>query len=98
MKVITICGSMKYQKEMMKIAEEYTKKGNCVLTPIYPTENISEYSQDDIKIMKNMHLERIRMSDAILVLNVDRYIGDSTKNEIEFAKSLKKDIIYAYKK
>lgn len=94
MKIITICGSMKYQKEMMKIAEEYTKKGNCILTPIYPTKNISEYSKDDIKTMKVMHLERIKLSDAILVLNMDGYIGDSTKKEIEFAKSLKKEIIY----
>ena len=79
MKIITICGSMKYKKEMMRIAEEYTKKGNCVLTPIYPTGNINEYSKDDVKIMKNMHLERIRLSDAILVLNIDGYIGNSTK-------------------
>ena len=29
-----------------------------------------------------------------MVVNVNNYIGSSTKNEIEFAKSLNKEIIY----
>ena len=41
-----------------------------------------------------MHIEKIKMSDAILVVDVNGYIGSSTKNEIEFAKSLGKEIIY----
>mgnify|MGYP006990319594 CR=1 FL=1 len=31
MKIITICGSLKFKDEMMKIAEEMELKGNCVL-------------------------------------------------------------------
>ena len=58
MKVITVCGSLKFYKEMMEITE------------------------------------KIKISDAILVVNVNGYIGDSTKSEIEFAKSLNKEIIY----
>lgn len=58
MKIITICGSLRFKDEMMKISE------------------------------------KIKLSDAILVVNVDNYIGSSTKSEIEFAKSLKKEIIY----
>lgn len=45
-------------------------------------------------MLGKMHKERIKLSDAILVVNVDNYIGSSTKNEIEFAKSLNKEIIY----
>ena len=41
MKVITICGSMRYKKEMMKVTEELTLKGYCILTPMYQvTANI----------------------------------------------------------
>ena len=40
MKVITICGSLKFQKEMMIVAE-LALEGNCVLTPVYPiSENL----------------------------------------------------------
>ena len=41
-----------------------------------------------------MQKERIKISDAIFVVNIDNYIGNSTKNDIEFAKSLNKEIIY----
>ena len=34
------------------------------------------------------------MSDAILALNIDNYIGESTKLEIDYAKKLNKEIIY----
>lgn len=34
------------------------------------------------------------MSDAILVVDVNGYIGSTTKDEIEFARSLNKEIIY----
>ena len=36
MKIITICGSLKFQKEMMEMAEKMALDGNCVLTPTYP--------------------------------------------------------------
>ena len=36
MKIITLCGSLKFKKEMMEIAEKMTLEGNCVLTPVYP--------------------------------------------------------------
>ena len=37
MKIITLCGSLKFQKEMMMVAEVMALKGNCILTPVYST-------------------------------------------------------------
>ena len=45
-------------------------------------------------MIDKMHKEKIKLSDAIVVVNVDGYIGSSTKNEIEYDKSLNKEIIY----
>ena len=45
-------------------------------------------------MLGKMHKEKIRISDAILVVNVDNYIGESTRSEIDFANSLNKEIIY----
>lgn len=53
-----------------------------------------DYSKEEALIIDKMHKEKIKLSDAILVVNVDGYIGNSTKSEIEYAKSLNKDIIY----
>ena len=93
MKVITVCGSFKYIDEMIKVSEKLCLEGNCVLSPMYPI-NGKKYSDEDKKILGQMHLERIKLSDSIFVINVDNYIGESTKKEIEFAKSLGKEIVY----
>lgn len=95
MKIITVCGSLRFIKEMMEITEKMELQGNCMLTPIYPTKPDKDaYTEDEVVILDKMHKEKIKLSDAILVVNVDNYIGSSTKSEIEFAKSLNKELIY----
>lgn len=94
MKVITLCGSLKFQKEMMIIAEKKALKGDCILTPVYPIiENIGR-TEDQLIKLKDAHFKKIELSDAILVVNVNNYIGTSTNLEIEYAKKLGKEIIY----
>lgn len=95
MKIITICGSLKFQKEMMQISEELELQGNCVLSPIYPTRpDKAAYTEEELLLFDKMHKEKIKLSDAIFVVNVDGYIGSSTKNEIEYAKAHGKEILY----
>lgn len=94
MKVITLCGSLKFQKEMMKVAEKIALDGYCVLTPVYPVlENIERTKEQLIKL-KEAHFKRIELSDAIYIINKDNYIGKSTQLEIEYAQKLGKEIIY----
>ena len=38
MKVITVCGSLKYKDQIMKITEEYALRGHCMLSIVYPTK------------------------------------------------------------
>ena len=96
MKIITICGSMKFVREMMEISERVELQGNVELMPIYnPSRpNKESFTSEEVLILDKMHRERIKLSDAILVVNVNGYIGSSTKNEIEYAKSLNKEVIY----
>ncbi len=95
MKVITICGSFKFRREMIEVAEQMTLKGNCILMPNdLSRPNKESYTEEEAIIIDQMHKEKIKLSDSILVLNKDNYIGNSTKSEIEYAKSLNKEIIY----
>lgn len=95
MKVITLCGSYKFKNEMAKVAEELTLQGNCVLTPIDLTRSGKDaYTAEEFSTLKAMHKEKIRLSDAIFVVDVDGYIGDSTKSEIEYARTLGKDVLF----
>ncbi len=94
MKIITVCGSLKYQEQIMKITEEYALRGHCMLSIVYPTKQIEKYTKEEIELLGNLHKERIKISDAILVANIDNYVGKKTQEEIEYAKSLNKEIIY----
>jgi len=94
MRVITICGSLKVQNEIMKVAEKMALDGNCILTPTYPVLENIQTTEEQLKKLKEEHFKRIELSDAILVVNINNYIGDSTNKEIEYAKKLKKEIIY----
>lgn len=95
MKIITVCGSYKFKKEITEITEKMALKGNCMITPIDLTrQDKNAYTEEEILMLGKMHKEKIKLSDAILVVNVDGYIGNSTNNEIEYAKSLKKEILY----
>ena len=94
MKIITLCVSLKFQKEMMIIAEKMALNGNCILTPVYPILENNEKTDEQINMLKEAHFKRIELSDAILVVNVNNYIGESTSLEIEYAKKLGKEIMY----
>lgn len=94
MKVITLCGSLKFKKEMMSVAEKMSLTGNCILTPVYPILENIERTEEQVLKLKEAHFKRIELSDAILVVNVNNYIGKSTTLEIEYAKKLGKRIIY----
>lgn len=94
-KIITVCGSCRFKKEMAVITEKMALKGNCMLTPIELAKpNKEAYTEDDALMLDKIHKEKIKLSDAILVVNVDGYIGNSANGEIEYAKSLNKEILY----
>lgn len=46
------------------------------------------------KMLDELHLRKIDLADEILVLNVDGYIGESTKREIQYASNHNKVIRY----
>mgnify|MGYP003419249008 CR=1 FL=1 len=93
-KVVTICGSMKFAEEMQQIATDLEiKNGWCVIQCVYGVDALNPI-QLEIDNIVNAHWKKIDISDAIYVVNIGGYIGSSTKNEIEYAKKLGKEIIY----
>lgn len=94
MKVVTVCGSMKFAKEMQKVARNLALfNGYCVLQCVYDID-ASNLSSKDVELLKKEHLKRIELSDAIYVVNIGGYLGNSTKLEIDYANKLGKEIIY----
>lgn len=93
-KVVTICGSMKFAKEMIKIASDLEKEnGWCVIQCVYDI-NPDTTTKEEMDNVVNVHWKKIDISDAIYVVNIGGYIGNSTTNEINYALSKGKEVIY----
>jgi hypothetical protein len=102
-KVVTLCGSTKFKDEFMKAQKELTLKGYIVISVgLYGHsgdsevwENMDEGTLTKTKeMLDDMHKRKIDMADEIFVINVGGYIGDSTKSEIEYAKTHGKVVNY----
>lgn len=100
---ITICGSVSFAKEMLEIKEKLETRGDIIVVPA----NIENYASGTMDIenkWEKMELdvirayyEKIKNSDAILVLNYDKnnisnYVGGNSLIEIAFAHVLNKKI------
>ena len=88
-KVITLCGSTRFKEQFIEMQKKLTLEGNIVISEgAYGHSGDNEVWTDGKKAMLDrMHLAKIDLADEIFVINVDNYIGDSTRNEIEYAKS-----------
>lgn len=93
--IITLCGSIKFKDEFLKLQEKLTLDGNIVLTPnFFNNVKKEEINLETKKMLDEMHKQKIDMSDEIYVINFGGYIGESTKSEIEYAKTKDKKISY----
>lgn len=102
-KVITLCGSTRFKDEFLKVQKDLTLKGNIVISvglfghsgDDEVWENMDEGTLTKTKeMLDDMHKRKIDMADEIFVINVNGYIGESTKSEIEYASKLRKKINY----
>lgn len=94
--IVTLCGSTKFKDEFLKTQKELTLKGYIVISVgLFGHSGDNEVFSDGVKeMLDDMHKAKIDLADAIFVINVDGYIGESTKNEIEYAKKHNKEIFY----
>lgn len=104
-KIICICGSTRFA-DLHAIAKwEYEKKGNIALTiSIIPQWYAEEqgltghdhFAEQSFKkeILDELHLRKIDLSDEVFVINYEGYIGESTRNEINYALKQGKPVKY----
>ena len=93
--VITICGSTKFKDEILDSAKKLTLDDHIVLMPtIFEHADNEELTTEQKIRLDNLHKMKINMSDAIFVVNVDGYIGESTFGEIDWAVRNKKELYF----
>ncbi len=94
--VITLCGSTRFKEQYLEAQKRLTLEGNIIISVgLFGHSGDDETWEPGIKeMLDNMHKRKIDMADAIYVINVDGYIGDSTRSEIEYAKAHGKQVMY----
>lgn len=94
-KVITLCGSTKFQKEFEDANERLTMAGNVVISVgVFGHSKGIDLTNEEKNELDLIHLKKIDLADEIFVINVGGYIGSSTAREIEYAKLKGKNINY----
>ena len=93
-KVITLCGSTRFKEQFLEVQKRLTLEGNIVISVgLFGHSGDNEVWNEGTKVMLDrMHLAKIDLADEIFVINVGNYIGDSTRNEIAYAKSKGKSV------
>ncbi|WP_243414668.1 hypothetical protein [Sporosalibacterium faouarense] len=95
MKVITLCGSTKFKKQFNQTNAFLTLQGNIVISVAFFEQSEGlEITKEQADILGEVHFRKIDISDEIFVIDVNGYIGDSTKKEIEYAEKKGKVIRY----
>ena len=94
MKPLTLCASMRFTQEMQALALTLEiNHGFNVLQCTYNPKEIA-ISETEKQAIVDAHIKKIDLSDAIYVVDIDGYIGQSVKEEIDYAKSQGKEIIF----
>ena len=95
-KVITLCGSTRFKDQFLEAQKRLTLAGNIVISVgLFGHSGDDEvWTKGTKEMLDDMHKRKIDMADGIYVINVGGYIGESTRSEIEYARSRGKTIEY----
>lgn len=98
-KVVCFCGSTRFAEWFMIKRWELEKQGIITLgINILPNNYFAEgdshgAEQEGVKeILDELHKRKIDLADEVFILNVDGYIGESTRNELEYALQIGKPV------
>ncbi|MFC8968585.1 hypothetical protein [Streptomyces sp. NPDC057094] len=98
--VVVICGSIRFTAEMTEVDLRETKAGRIVVKPAWDTKSPHELCSDPVEaetlkvLLGDLHRAKIRLADEVLV--VGDYVGDSTRAEIAYARSLGKPVRFTH--
>lgn len=101
--VITLCGSTRFKDQFLETQKRLTLEGNIVISvglfghsgDQEVWDGMDEGTRSKTKeMLDDMHKRKIDMADGIYVINVNGYIGDSTRSEIDYAKAHGKRVDY----
>ncbi len=93
--IITLCGSTRFKERYLEVQKILTLEEKIIISCGLFTHADDEPTTEEQKNrLDELHLRKIDLSDAIYVVDVGGYIGESTSREIEYAKKHNKKVYY----
>jgi len=93
--IVTLCGSTKFKDTFMEVAQKLTLEEYIILMPnVFHHKDMPNLTEEQKEKLDILHKQKIDMSNAIVVIDNDDYIGKSTRSEIEYAARQQKPIFY----
>ncbi len=83
---ICLCGSTKFRNEYEAANKQLTLEGHVVLSVAGFGHAGDTFTEGEKELLDLIHLQKILFCDAIYVIDVGGYIGDSTRREIKWAE------------
>ncbi|WP_030803848.1 hypothetical protein [Streptomyces sp. NRRL F-2799] len=99
-RIVVICGSTRFMTEMAEADLRETKAGKIVVKPGCDMKSPHAFWSDPVEAealkvrLDDLHRAKIRLADEVLV--VGDCIGDSTRAEIAYARSLGKPVRFTH--
>jgi hypothetical protein len=99
-KVITLCGSTRFEAEFAEVNRLLTMEGCVVISlGMFGRRDLPDYDwtadrRDLKRRLGELHLQKIRMADEVYIVDPGAYVGESTRREIAYAESLGKPVRY----
>lgn len=90
--IVCLCGSTRFRESFHSLNAILTRQGAIVLAPGVFGHMMDEppISEEEKSALDRLHFKKIEMSDMVMVVTPNGYIGDSTRAEIAYAKQLGK--------
>ena len=93
--IVCICGSTRFKDEWSYWRQRFTCNGKIVLAIEIVTSKDMVTTDPELKSrLDELHKRKIDLADRVFILNVEGFIGDSTRSEIEYADRFGKPIEY----
>lgn len=92
--IVCLCGSTKFKSDFLSWAKKLTLQGYIVTMPMIFGHAGDTITDEQKMNLDKLHKAKIENADIVFIINTNGYIGESTRNEINFAKALNKYILY----
>lgn len=92
--ITTLCGSTRHKQLIEMFAANLERSGHFIVfrSQFFAHADKITLTDEEIETANDLHRFKIRMSNAIHVVDPGGYLGESTKDEISYALFNEKDI------